>query len=159
MTKNPARRLGCSGSENQIRNHPFFKELDWEALELRRVKPPFRPRVVCLACLESPRPPHLSNHFHPLYHTNFLYEFTEKPTGRIEFRHRIHERGTGAHPRAERCDSLHQPGRIRWFLICQYKLWARTQDLLISSHQIDNTLQKNIINDCFWVRNLIKHFM
>lgn len=46
MTKNPARRLGCSGSENQIRNHPFFKELDWEALELRRVKPPFRPRVV-----------------------------------------------------------------------------------------------------------------
>lgn len=48
MTKNPARRLGCSGNETQIRNHPFFKELDWEALELRRVKPPFRPRVVRL---------------------------------------------------------------------------------------------------------------
>lgn len=46
MTKNPARRLGCSGNETQIRGHPFFKELDWEALELRRVKPPFRPRVV-----------------------------------------------------------------------------------------------------------------
>lgn len=46
MTKNPARRLGCSGNESQIRSHAFFKDLDWEALEQRRVKPPFRPRVV-----------------------------------------------------------------------------------------------------------------
>lgn len=46
MTKNPARRLGCSGNETQIRSHAFFKDLDWEALESRRVKPPFRPRVV-----------------------------------------------------------------------------------------------------------------
>ncbi|XP_031621437.1 protein kinase C isoform X1 [Contarinia nasturtii] len=45
MTKNPARRLGCSSNELQIRGHAFFKDLDWEALELRRVKPPFRPRV------------------------------------------------------------------------------------------------------------------
>ncbi|XP_037038298.1 protein kinase C isoform X1 [Bradysia coprophila] len=45
MTKNPARRLGCTGNENQIRSHPFFKELDWTALELRRVEPPFRPKV------------------------------------------------------------------------------------------------------------------
>lgn len=51
MTKNPARRLGCTGNENQIRSHPFFKDLDWEALELRRVKPPFRPRVVSLCFL------------------------------------------------------------------------------------------------------------
>lgn len=47
MTKNPARRLGCTGNENQIRSHPFFKDLDWAALELRRVDPPFRPKVVC----------------------------------------------------------------------------------------------------------------
>lgn len=46
MTKNPARRLGCSSNENQIRSHAFFRDLDWEALELRKVKPPFRPRVV-----------------------------------------------------------------------------------------------------------------
>lgn len=52
MTKNPARRLGCSGSETQIRNHSFFKELDWEALEQRRVKPPFRPRVVRIFSLK-----------------------------------------------------------------------------------------------------------
>lgn len=46
MTKNPARRLGCTGNENQIRSHPFFKDLDWVALEARRVEPPFRPKVV-----------------------------------------------------------------------------------------------------------------
>lgn len=48
MLKNPARRLGCSGNESHIRNHAFFKDLDWEALEQRRLKPPFRPRVVCI---------------------------------------------------------------------------------------------------------------
>lgn len=47
MTKNPARRLGCtSDGENQIRAHGFFKDMDWDALEQRKVKPPFRPRVV-----------------------------------------------------------------------------------------------------------------
>lgn len=47
MTKNPARRLGCtSDGENQIRTHTFFKDMDWDALENRKVKPPFRPRVV-----------------------------------------------------------------------------------------------------------------
>lgn len=50
MTKNPVRRLGC-GNENQIRNHPFFKELDWVALEQRKVEPPFRPKVVSFCYL------------------------------------------------------------------------------------------------------------
>lgn len=48
MTKNPLRRLGCVGNDNQIRSHPFFKELDWAALELRKVEPPFRPKVVSI---------------------------------------------------------------------------------------------------------------
>lgn len=49
MTKNPARRLGCvhgNGGEGAIRAHPFFKEINWELLEQRRVKPPFRPKIV-----------------------------------------------------------------------------------------------------------------
>ncbi|XP_050089339.1 protein kinase C isoform X3 [Anopheles aquasalis] len=45
MTKNAAKRLGCTDGENQIRSHPFFKDMDWEALEQRKVRPPFRPRV------------------------------------------------------------------------------------------------------------------
>merc|ERR1740128_189136 len=48
MQKNPARRLGCvvsQGVESAIRAHPFFKDIDWEALEARKVKPPFRPKI------------------------------------------------------------------------------------------------------------------
>ncbi|KAM3859792.1 protein kinase C epsilon type [Diretmus argenteus] len=48
MTKNPARRLGCvvtQGSEEAIKAHPFFREIDWVLLEQRRVKPPFKPRI------------------------------------------------------------------------------------------------------------------
>ncbi|OXU21603.1 hypothetical protein TSAR_005003 [Trichomalopsis sarcophagae] len=48
MTKNPARRLGCvvsNGGENAIRTHSFFQNMDWEALEDRRVKPPFKPKI------------------------------------------------------------------------------------------------------------------
>jgi novel protein kinase C epsilon type len=52
MTKNPAKRLGCvaaHGTEEAIRNHPFFRDMDWEALEARRVKPPFKPKIVSSA--------------------------------------------------------------------------------------------------------------
>lgn len=51
MTKNPGKRLGCvasQGGEAAIRNHCFFKEISWDALEGRRVKPPFKPKIVSL---------------------------------------------------------------------------------------------------------------
>ena len=54
MTKNPARRLGCvlnQGGEAAIKNHSFFKEIDWEALEQRKTKAPFRPKIVCILLL------------------------------------------------------------------------------------------------------------
>ncbi|KAJ0173402.1 hypothetical protein K1T71_010551 [Dendrolimus kikuchii] len=45
MTKNPARRLGVAGGAAGIRAHPFFRDMDWEALAQRRLRPPFRPKV------------------------------------------------------------------------------------------------------------------
>lgn len=65
MTKNPSRRLGCvvsQGAEAAIRVHPFFKDIDWESLEARKVKPPFRPKIVSIHLFS-----HLTHLFFPLY--------------------------------------------------------------------------------------------
>lgn len=49
--RDPTRRLVIVGD---IRLHPFFKMIDWSALERREIEPPFKPKVVC--------PPPLSQH-------------------------------------------------------------------------------------------------
>lgn len=49
MTKSPNKRLGCvvsQGLEEAIKVHPFFREIDWVLLEQRKIKPPFKPRIV-----------------------------------------------------------------------------------------------------------------
>ncbi|GCB72797.1 hypothetical protein scyTo_0006476, partial [Scyliorhinus torazame] len=48
MTKSPNKRLGCvtsQGGEEAIKQHPFFKEIDWVLLEQKKIKPPFKPRI------------------------------------------------------------------------------------------------------------------
>lgn len=45
MTKSAARRLGVAGGGAGIRAHAFFRDVDWEALAQRRLRPPFRPKV------------------------------------------------------------------------------------------------------------------
>lgn len=41
--RDPTRRLGIVGN---IRSHPFFKTINWQALERREIEPPFKPKVV-----------------------------------------------------------------------------------------------------------------
>lgn len=84
MTKNPSRRLGCvasQGAEAAIRVHPFFKEIDWEALEARKVKPPFRPKIVSFSQTFQTR---LRNNMHN--YLKYIYVNLEKPARRPQLR-------------------------------------------------------------------------
>ena len=56
LTKHPGHRLGCHPQKGQaeIRNHAFFRTLDWEKLANKELKPPFKPKSVglhvCVVC-------------------------------------------------------------------------------------------------------------
>lgn len=45
MTKAPSRRLGVCGGAAGIKAHAFFRDVDWDALAQRKLRPPFRPKV------------------------------------------------------------------------------------------------------------------
>ena len=34
------------GGEENIKHHPFFRDVKWRELEERKVKPPFKPKIV-----------------------------------------------------------------------------------------------------------------
>ena len=41
LTKDPKKRMG----ENHFRGHHFFKSIDWSLLEMRKIKPPYKPVI------------------------------------------------------------------------------------------------------------------
>lgn len=47
LHKNPARRLGASRDDaEEVKRHPYFTGVDWEALFKRETVPPFVPTIV-----------------------------------------------------------------------------------------------------------------
>jgi serine/threonine protein kinase len=45
LMKNPEERLGANDSDNTVRQHPFFKAIDWKAPQEKRVKPTEKEKV------------------------------------------------------------------------------------------------------------------
>jgi hypothetical protein len=45
MAKNPLNRLGNKGGINDIKNHVFFKDVNWKNIENFSVKAPYMPDV------------------------------------------------------------------------------------------------------------------
>nr|XP_033771125.1 serine/threonine-protein kinase N2 isoform X1 [Geotrypetes seraphini]XP_033771126.1 serine/threonine-protein kinase N2 isoform X1 [Geotrypetes seraphini] len=46
LRRNPERRLGASEKDaEEVKRHPFFRQIDWDALLAKKVKPPFVPTI------------------------------------------------------------------------------------------------------------------
>ncbi|XP_041033374.1 rhodopsin kinase grk7-a-like [Carcharodon carcharias] len=50
LAKNPEERLGCRGENDDPRNHPFFKSINFQRLEARLIDPPFVPEPSMVYC-------------------------------------------------------------------------------------------------------------
>eukprot|EP00966_Prymnesium_polylepis_P021327 490469-Prymnesium_polylepis.2 len=50
LSQDPAARLGIVDNGMDIKNHEFFRGLEWEALLTRSTKPPFKSKVRLLHC-------------------------------------------------------------------------------------------------------------
>ncbi|KAJ8518360.1 hypothetical protein ONZ45_g4546 [Pleurotus djamor] len=45
LNRNPRHRLGATRDAAELKEHPFFKSIDWDALAKKQVTPPFKPDV------------------------------------------------------------------------------------------------------------------
>eukprot|EP00472_Partenskyella_glossopodia_P005046 CAMPEP_0197536148 /NCGR_PEP_ID=MMETSP1318-20131121/53057_1 /TAXON_ID=552666 /ORGANISM="Partenskyella glossopodia, Strain RCC365" /LENGTH=553 /DNA_ID=CAMNT_0043093955 /DNA_START=117 /DNA_END=1778 /DNA_ORIENTATION=- len=78
LNRNPVERLGSRNDAPQVKKHPFFKDMDWNLLYQKRLRPPFRPQIGHIATDT----------------TNFDTEFTTMPLS-VDHTNRSNLRGTG----------------------------------------------------------------
>jgi len=45
LNRNPAHRLGAKGDAEELMAHPFFSDVDWNALSKKTTQPPFKPKL------------------------------------------------------------------------------------------------------------------
>lgn len=45
LNRNPRHRLGAAEDAKELMAHPFFHDIDWDALSKKEVAPPFKPRL------------------------------------------------------------------------------------------------------------------
>lgn len=45
MNRNPKHRLGATHDAKELREHPFFADIDWAELQRKNVVPPFKPKL------------------------------------------------------------------------------------------------------------------
>ncbi|OJJ47547.1 hypothetical protein ASPZODRAFT_63640 [Penicilliopsis zonata CBS 506.65] len=45
LNRNPKHRLGAKGDAKELMAHPFFDDIDWQALNRKEVIPPFKPKL------------------------------------------------------------------------------------------------------------------
>ncbi|XP_017287733.1 G protein-coupled receptor kinase 5-like [Kryptolebias marmoratus] len=50
LTKDPTQRLGCLGSGEKVKSHPFFQQINFRMLEAGLVEPPFKPDPRLVYC-------------------------------------------------------------------------------------------------------------
>jgi serine/threonine protein kinase len=52
LTREPERRLGSGPTDaEEIKRHPFFKTVDWQAMLDKKIPPPFVPKIACPVCV------------------------------------------------------------------------------------------------------------
>lgn len=45
LNRNPKHRLGAISDAEELKQHPFFKDIDWNALSNKLITPPFKPKL------------------------------------------------------------------------------------------------------------------
>merc|ERR1712196_545205 len=89
LTRDPSKRLGTTGAGGfqKLKKQPFFSNIDWHLLRLRKLRPPFAPRPrqsssvdTANFATEFTRLPVYSNAGHPGSHTSNGSSATDSPT-------------------------------------------------------------------------------